>query len=91
MSAPEVIFVTKGDCPSCNTIRAALGKMHHEYRHVEVAEVDPAGPPGRSIAAGYGIRLLPALIVNGHLRLAGQFSEKDIRHELERARARITR
>jgi thiol-disulfide isomerase/thioredoxin len=91
VSALEVIFVTKGDCPNCNAVRAVLGKVHHEYRHVEVAEVDPDGPTGRSLAAEYGIRLFPALIVNGHLRLAGEISEKDIRHEIQKARPHIAR
>lgn len=86
MSALEVVFVSEGNCPNCNSIRAVLNKVHHEFRHVDVAEVKPAEPLGRSLAAEYGVRVLPALIIDGHLRLVGEISEREIYNEIRRAR-----
>ncbi len=86
MSVLEVIFVSEGNCPNCNVIRTALAKVRHEYRHVEVIEVHPDEPRGRSLAAEHGIRMLPAVIVNGRVRLVGEASERHIRHEVEKAR-----
>ena len=86
MSALQVIFVTEGDCPNCNGVRAVLAKVRHEYRHVDISEVRPDEPAGRSLATEYGISVLPALIVDRRLRLVGEIPEKDIRREIERAK-----
>ena len=86
MSAMEVIFVAKTDCRNCERVRQALTRVRHEYRHVEVREVDPDEPDGRSLATKHGIIMLPALIVNERLRLVGEMSEKEIRHEIEKLR-----
>ena len=86
MSALEVVFVTEGDCPNCNSIRAVLSQVHHEYRHVEVKEVDPGEPLGRSLMAEYGVRILPALIIGGRLRLVGEINARDIHHEIQKAK-----
>lgn len=86
MSALEVVFVTEGNCPNCSSIRAVLSKVHHEYRHVEVTEVSPDEPLGRSVVAEYGVRNLPALIIGGRLRLVGEFDARDIHHEIQRAK-----
>ena len=86
MSAMEVIFVAKADCRNCERVRQALTRVHHEYRHVEIREVDPDEPDGHSLASKHGIIMLPALIVNERLRLVGEMSEKEIRHEIERLR-----
>ena len=86
MSAMEVIFVAKADCHNCERVRQALTRVRHEYRHVEVREVDPDEPDGRSLATEHGIIMLPALIVNERLRLVGEMSEKEIRHEIEKLR-----
>ncbi len=51
-----------------------------------VKEVHPDEPLGRSLAAEYGIRMLPAVIVNGHPRLVGRIPEKLIRREIEKVR-----
>ncbi len=91
MSTVEVIFVTEGDCPYCNEVRAVLDKVRHEYRHVAIDEVRPDSPGGRSIASEHGLPALPALVVNGHLRLAGEITEKLVRRELEKAKAHRTR
>ena len=88
MSALEVIFMSEGNCPRCNEVRAVLARVRHEYRHVEVMEVHPSGSIGRSLAAEHGIRALPALIVDGHLRLAGEIPEKLLRREIEKTRPR---
>lgn len=88
MSALRVIFVSEGNCQNCNGVRAVLAKVRHEYRHVEVLEVRPDEPLGRSLAGEHGIRALPALIVDGHLRLAGEIPEKLVRREIEKARPR---
>jgi predicted DsbA family dithiol-disulfide isomerase len=88
MSALEVVFVTEGNCPNCNSIRAVLSKVHHEYRHVELTEVDPGEPLGRSLVDEYGVRMLPALIIDGRLRLVGEINAKDIYHEIQRAKHR---
>ena len=86
MSALDVVFVTEGNCPNCNSIRAVLSKVHHEYRHVEVTEVNPAEPLGRSIVAEHGVRILPALIIGGRLRLVGEINARDIQHEIQKAK-----
>lgn len=86
MSALEVVFVTEGNCVNCDGVRAVLAKVRHEYRHVEVTEVHPDEPLGRSLATEHGIRVLPALIVDGRLRLVGEIPEKLVRREIERAR-----
>ena len=86
MSAMEVIFVAKADCGNCERVRQALTRVHHEYRHIEVREVDPDEPEGHSLATKHGIIMLPALIVDERLRLVGEMSEKEIRHEIERLR-----
>ena len=86
MSAMEVIFVAKADCRNCERVRQALTRVHHEYRHVEVREVDPDEPDGHSLASRHGIIMLPALIVDERLRLVGEMSEKEIRHEIEKLR-----
>ncbi len=91
MSALEVIFVTEGNCPNCNEIRTVLAKVHHEYRHVEVKEVHPTDPLGRSLAAEFGIRVLPALIVDGRLRGVGEIPETQIRREIEKVRPQKAR
>ena len=86
MSALEVVFVSEGNCPNCNNVRAVLNKVHHKFRHVDVAEVNPAEPLGRSLSAEYVVRVLPALIVGGHLRLVGEISEREIYNETRRAK-----
>ena len=86
MSAMEVIFVAKADCHNCERVRQALTRVRHEYRHVEVREVDPDEPEGHSLATKHGIIMLPALIVDERLRLVGEMSEKEIRHEIEKLR-----
>ncbi|MDP2673877.1 MAG: thioredoxin family protein [Dehalococcoidia bacterium] len=86
MSAMEVIFVAKADCGNCERVRQALTRVHHEYRHVEVREVDPDEPDGRSLAAEHGVLILPALIVAGRLRLVGEMRENEIRREIEKAK-----
>ena len=86
MSALEVVFVSEGNCPNCNSVRSVLDKVHHEFRHVEVTEVSPAEPRGRSLAAEYGVRMLPALIIGGHLRLVGEISEREIYNEIRRSK-----
>lgn len=86
MSALQVVFITEGNCPNCEAIRGALTRFQHEYRHVEVSEVHPEEPLGKSLAAEHGISDLPALIIDGRLRFVGQASEKLIRREFERAR-----
>lgn len=86
MSALEVILVTKEDCPNCDRVRAALTRARHDYRHLEVTEVDLDEPLGRALAIEQGILMVPALIINGRLRLVGDASEKDIRREIEKAR-----
>ncbi len=91
MSKVEVVFVTEGNCPNCNGVRAVLAKLHHEYRHLAVDEVHPDAPAGRSISAEERIPALPALVVNGRLRLVGEITEKQIRRELEKAKAHRTR
>ena len=88
MSALEVVFVTEGNCPNCNSIRAVLSKVHHEYRHVEVTEVMPGEPRGRSLVAEHGVRILPALIIDGRLRLVGEINARDIYRAIQRARQR---
>ena len=85
MSATEVIFVSEGDCPNCNRIRAVLNIIRHEYRHVDVNEVHPASQVGQTLAVEHRIGQLPALIVNGRLRLIGQMSEHRIRAEVRHA------
>ena len=42
MSALEVVFVSEGNCPNWNRVRAVLDKVNHEFRHIDVAEVNPA-------------------------------------------------
>ena len=86
MSALEVVFVSEGNCPNCNSIRAVLSEVHHEYRHVEVTEVNPGEPLGRSLMAEYGVRILPALIIGGRLRLVGEIHARDIHHEIQKAK-----
>jgi len=86
MNVTEVVFVAKTDCQNCERIRAFLTRVHHEYRHLDVREVDPDEPEGRSLALKHGILALPAIIINERLRLVGEASEKDIRREVERAR-----
>ena len=86
MSAMKVIFVARADCQNCERARQALARVHHEYRHVEVREVDPDEPVGHSLPTRHGIMILPALIVNERLRLVGEMSEREIRHEIEKAR-----
>jgi predicted DsbA family dithiol-disulfide isomerase len=86
MSALEVVFVSEGNCPNCNSIRAVLSQVHHEYRHVELTEVDPGEPLGRSLVDEYGVRMLPALIIDGRLRLVGEINAKDIYHEIQKAK-----
>jgi glutaredoxin len=88
MSSMEVIFLSEGDCPNCNRIRSVLNSVRHEYRHVDVSEVHPAEHFGQELAGEHGIRELPALIVNGRLRLVGDMSEQRIRGEVERWRHR---
>ena len=88
MSAIEVIFVSEGDCPNCNRIRSVLDQVRHEYRHVDVSEVHPADVMGEMLAAEHRIEQLPALIVNGRLRLVGDMPAKHIRGEVQRARCR---
>lgn len=87
MSGLQVVFISEGNCPNCNAIRAVLARFRHEYRHVEVSEVHPEEPLGRSLATEHRIRDLPALIVDGRLRFAGKIPEKIIRREFERARS----
>jgi glutaredoxin len=82
----QVIFVAKADCRTCAGARQALEKVHHEFRHVDVREVDADDQEGRSLATRHGIMMLPALIVNERLRLIGDISEKDIRREVEKAK-----
>ena len=91
MKTVEVIFVTEGNCPYCNGVRTVLSKIRHEYRHLAIDEVHPDSPSGRSIAAEHGLPALPALVVNGHLRLAGEITEKLVRRELEKVKAHRTR
>ena len=86
MSALEVVFVSEGNCPNCNGIRAVLSKVHHEYRHVEVTEVNPGESLGRSLMAEHGVRMLPALIIGGRLRLVGEINARDIHHEIQKAK-----
>ena len=86
MSALEVVFVTEGNCPNCNSIRAVLSKVHHEYRHVEVTEVNPGEFLGRSLVAEHGVRMLPALIIGGRLRLVGEIKARDIHNEIQKAK-----
>ena len=86
MSALEVVFVTEGNCPNCNSIRAVLSQVHHEYRHVEVTEVNPGEFLGRSLVAEHGVRMLPALIIGGRLRLVGEINARDIHHEIQKAK-----
>lgn len=88
MSVVEVIFVSEGDCPNCNRIRSVLNRVRHDYRHIEVSEVRPADARGRTLAGEHRIGELPALIVNGRLRMVGQMSEHHIRGEVQRARYR---
>lgn len=86
MSAMEVILVAKADCEVCERIRHTLTRVRHEYRHLEVKEIDADAPEGRSLAVEHGILMLPAIIVGDRLRLVGEMSEKEIRHEIEKAR-----
>ncbi len=91
MSTVEVVFVTEGNCPNCNGVRAVLAKLRHEYRHLAIDEVHPDALGGSSIGDEAGIQALPALVVNGRLRLVGEITEKQIRRELEKAKAHRTR
>jgi len=86
MSALEVVFVSEGNCPNWNRVRAVLDKVNHEFRHIDVAEVNPAEPLGRSLAAEHGVRTLPALIIGGRLRLVGEISEREIYDEIRTAK-----
>ena len=88
MSALEVVFVSEGNCPNWNCIRAVLSEVHHEYRHVEVTEVNPGEPLGHSLMAEHGVRMLPALIIGGRLRLVGEINAKDIHYAIQRAKHR---
>ncbi len=84
MSTMQLIFVAKADCHNCERVRHVLASVQHEYRHVDIREVDPDEPEGRSLALRYGLMFLPALIVNERLRLVGEISEKEIRREVEK-------
>jgi len=86
MSALEIFFVTEGNCPNCNSIRAVLSEVHHDYRHAEITEVNPGEPLGRSLVAEYGVRNLPALIIGGRLRLVGEIDARDIHHEIQKTK-----
>lgn len=85
MSLMEVILVATADCGNCERIRRTLSTVHHDFRHVDVREVDADAPEGRSLAVQHGILMLPAIIVGDRLRLVGEISEKEIRHEIEKA------
>lgn len=91
MSTVEVVFVTEGNCPNCNSARAVLAKLRHEYRHLAIDEIHPDALGGRAIDAEIGIPALPALVVKGRLRLVEEITEKQIRRELEKAKAHRTR
>jgi Glutaredoxin. len=88
MSSMEVIFLSEGDCPNCNRIRSVLNRVRHEYRHVDINEVHPADRLGQMLTAEHGVEELPALIVNGRLRLVGEMPEQRIRGEVQRVRRR---
>ncbi len=76
MSTVEVVFVTEGNCPNCKGIRVVLAKLRHEYRHLAIDEVHPDALGDSSIGDEIGIPVLPALVVNGRLRLVGEITEQ---------------
>jgi len=86
MSTTEVILLAKPDCGNCEQVRSTLARVHHDYRHVAVKEVDPDEPDGNMLATQHGVLVLPALIVDGRLRLVGEMPERDIRREIEKAK-----
>lgn len=86
MSTTHVLFLANPGTGQCDDIRQLLARVHHEYRHVDVREVDPDAPEGHSLSQEYGVSSLPALIVNDRLRLVGDISEREVRHEIEKAR-----
>jgi len=86
MSVTEVILLAKPDCQNCERVRSTLARVHHEYRHVEVSEMDLDTPDGRTLAVKHGVLILPALIVDGRLRLVGDMPENEIRREIEKAK-----
>lgn len=86
MSTTEVILLARPSQDNYDQIRSTLARLHHDYRHVAIKELDPDQPDGHLLAMEHGVNGLPALIVDGRLRLAGEMPERDIRRAIEKAK-----
>ncbi len=86
MSTTEIILLAKPDCGNYEQVRSMLARVHHEYRHVAVREVNPDEPDGHILSMEHGVTVLPALIVDGRLRLVGEMPEGVIRREIDKAK-----
>jgi thioredoxin 1 len=74
------VFSSQG-CVGCPTVKKMLKELYEELEgDITVEEVDIAEDPTR--AAEYGIMSVPAVVVNGILKIAGVPSKQELKETI---------
>lgn len=83
----EVLLLTQANCESCDEAKLVLDRLGKEYP-LTVGTRDLSSPEGRAAAERVGVLFPPGVLLDGEPFSYGRLSERKLRRELERRRAR---
>ena len=83
----EVLLLTQPSCHLCDHAKDILDRLAPTF-DLEVREFPFLSPAGRSLAAQHQLLFAPGLLLDGRAFSYGRLSERKLRRELLRQRAR---
>jgi glutaredoxin len=85
--ALEVVVLTQDSCDLCDRAKTLLEGLRAEYA-LDIRTRDLASPEGRALAERGGVLFPPGVFIGGEPFSYGRLSERKLRKELDRRRAR---
>lgn len=82
-----VTLLTQQSCALCEQAKGILERLVAE-RDLETTEISLDTDEGRELGIRHGVLFAPGILLDGELFSYGRLSERKLRRELERRRAR---